>query len=56
MQLAQSFLNAVWTQTAMEGSPMLNRQDMGDLVKLVGALAIFAVTFTTVAAFFNLAR
>ena len=30
------------------------REDTGDLVKLAGALAIFAVTFTTVAAFFNL--
>jgi hypothetical protein len=56
MQLAQSFLNAVCMQLAMEGSPMQNRQDMGDLVKLAGALAIFAVTFTTFAAFFNLAR
>jgi hypothetical protein len=29
---------------------------LGDLVKLAGALAIFAVTFTTIAAFFNLAH
>ena len=34
---------------------MQKREDMGDLVKLAGALAIFAVTFVmTVAAFFNL--
>ena len=33
---------------------MQKREDMGDLVKLAGALAIFAVTFMTVAAFFNL--
>ncbi len=32
---------------------MQRRQDTGDLVKLAGALAIFAVTFTTVAAFFK---
>jgi hypothetical protein len=54
MQLAQSFLNAVCAQTAIEESPMQKREDMGDLVKLAGVLAIFAVTFTTVAAFFNL--
>ena len=35
---------------------MQKREDMGDLVKLAGALAIFAVTFTTVAAYFNLAH
>jgi hypothetical protein len=56
MQLAQSLLNAVCAQTAIEESPVRNREDMGDLVKLAGALAIFAVTFTTVAAFFNLAH
>ena len=56
MQLAQSFLNAVCAQTAIEESPVRKRVDMGDLVKLAGALAIFAVTFTTVAAFFNIAH
>ncbi len=54
MQLAQSFLDVVCAQTATEESPVRKREDMGDLVKLAGALAIFAVTFTTVAAFFNL--
>jgi hypothetical protein len=54
MQLAQSFLNAVCAQTAIEEFQMQKREDMGDLVKLAGVLAIFAVTFTTVAAFFNL--
>ncbi len=54
MQLAQSFLDVVCAQTATEESPVRKREDTGDLVKLAGALAIFAVTFTTVAAFFNL--
>ncbi len=35
---------------------MQKREGLGDLVKLAGALAIFAVTFTTVAAYFNLAH
>ena len=35
---------------------MRKREDMGDLVKIASALAIFTVTFTTVAAFFNLAH
>ena len=56
MQLAQSFLDVVCAQTAIEEAPVRKREDMGDLVKLAGALAIFAVTFTTVAAFFNLAH
>ena len=56
MQLAQTLLNAVRMKTAMEEFPVLKRQDMGDLIKLAGALAIFAVAFTTVAAFFNLAH
>ena len=56
MQLAQSFLNAVCAKPALEEAAVLKRQDMGDLVKLAGVLAIFAVTFTTVAAFFNLAH
>jgi hypothetical protein len=56
MQLARSFLNTVHAQTAMEEFSVLNRQDMGDFVKLAGALAIFAVTYTTIAAFFNLAH
>jgi hypothetical protein len=34
---------------------MQKHRDTGDIVKLAGILAIFAVTFTTVAAFFNLA-
>jgi hypothetical protein len=54
MQLARSLLNAVCTKPALEEAAVLKRQDMGDLVKLAGVLAIFAVTFTTVAAFFNL--
>ncbi len=36
--------------------PRMQKQDTGDLVKLVGVLAIFAVTFTAVAAFFNLSQ
>jgi hypothetical protein len=56
MQLAQSFLNAVCAKAALEEAPVQKREDLGDLVKLAGALPIFAVTFTTIAAFFNLAH
>ena len=56
MQLAQSLLNAVCAKPALEEAPVQKREDLGDLVKLAGALAIFAVTFTTVAAYFNLAH
>ena len=55
MQLAQSLLDAVCAQTTIEEFPVRKREDMGDFVKLAGALAIFAVTFTAFAAFFNLA-
>ncbi len=54
MQLAQSFLNTVCAKAALEEAPVQKREDMGDLVKLAGLLAILAVSFTTVAAFFNL--
>ncbi len=54
MELAQGFLNTVCAKAALEEAPVQKREDMGDLVKLAGLLAIFAVTFTTVAAFFNL--
>ena len=56
MQLAQSFLNTVCAKAALEEAPVQKREDTGDLIKLAGVLAIFAVTFTTVAAFFNLAH
>jgi hypothetical protein len=56
MQLAQSLLNAVCAKPALEEAPVQKREDLGDLVKLAGALAIFVVTFTTIAAFFNLAH
>jgi hypothetical protein len=55
-QLAQSLRNALRAQPRLEESPVQKREDMGDLVKLAGVLAIFAVTFTAVAAFFNVAR
>lgn len=55
-QLAQSFRNALRAQPTLEESPVQKREDMGDFVKLAGVLAIFAVTFTAVAAFFNVAR
>jgi hypothetical protein len=54
MQLAQSLLDAECAKAVLEEAPVQKREDMGDLVKLAGALAIFAVTFTTIAAFFNL--
>ena len=38
-----------------EEGQLHKRQDTGDLVKFMGAIAIFTVMFTTVAAFFNLA-
>lgn len=54
MQLAQNLLDAECAKAVLEEAPVQKREDMGDLVKLAGALAIFAVTFTTIAAFFNL--
>ncbi len=33
---------------------MQSREDTGDFIKIAGGLAIFAVTFAAVAAFFNL--
>jgi len=37
-------------------SELQTRQDTGDLIKVAAGLAIFAVIFVVIAAFFNLPR
>jgi hypothetical protein len=55
-QTAPEFLYGVRVGALVVESELQTRQDTGDLIKVAAGLAIFAVIFVVIAAFFNLPR
>jgi hypothetical protein len=55
-QIAPEFLYGARVGALVVESELQTRQDTGDLIKVAAGLAIFAVIFVVIAAFFNLPR